>query len=149
MRGLTGMLLCAAALAAVAPRAGAQGVYKCVDARGRITYTSQPCENLGQKSGGEVRDTMNVAPAPPAPPPPAPRQDAPRAPAPTGDAAASAKGEASVGKPPATAPGDAGAGQDAPDPNKRCFTVKTAKGVVTRCNDRPADDDAATPATPQ
>lgn len=102
-----------AAFALVAAPAGAQPVYKCQDAAGKVTYASHACADLGMRSAGEVKKSINVAPAFKAPPRPA----AP-APAPAAQAA----------RPKA---------EKAAEPERRCFTVKTAKGVVTRCNDKP------------
>lgn len=102
-----------AAFALVAAQAGAQQVYKCQDAAGKVTYASHACAELGMRSAGEVKKSINVAPAYKAPPRPA----AP-APAPAAQAA-----------PPKA--------EKAAEPERRCFTVKTAKGVVTRCNDKP------------
>ena len=109
-----------AVIALVAAQAGAQQVYKCQDAAGKVTYASHPCAELGMRSAGEVKDNINVAPAYKAPPRPA----AP-APAPA-EKAAPPKSE----KP-----------EKAAEPERRCFTVKTAKGVVTRCNDKPEETD--------
>jgi len=53
---------CAIALATYAAGAGAQ-VYKCVDARGQVTYQQEPC--AGGTSGGPVQlnDALKVRPA--------------------------------------------------------------------------------------
>jgi hypothetical protein len=53
---------CAIILAAYAAGAGAQ-VYKCVDARGQVTYQQEPC--AGGTSGGPVQlnDALKVRPA--------------------------------------------------------------------------------------
>lgn len=107
----------AAAIVLVAPQAGAQQVYKCRDAAGKVTYASHPCADLGMRSAGEVKDSINVAPAQKVPPRPA----AP-APAPAAQAA-----------PPKA--------EKAAEPERRCFKVKTAKGFATRCNDKPEDAD--------
>lgn len=104
-----------AAVALAAAQAGAQQVYKCQDAAGKVTYASNPCADLGMRSAGEVKESINVAPAQKVPP-------RPEAPAPAAQAA-----------PPKAAP--------AAEPERRCFTVKTAKGVATRCNDKPEDAD--------
>lgn len=98
----------------------AQSLYKCVDARGRISYLGQACDTAGLKDAGEIRDTLNVSPA--YKPPPAP-------PAATSPAAK---------PPPAAAKKDA---EPAKEPERRCFTVSTAKGPVTRCNEVPAEGD--------
>ena len=63
-------------MALVAAQAGAQQVYKCQDAAGKITYASHPCADLGMRSAGDVKESINVAPAQkvsprPATPPPA------------------------------------------------------------------------------
>ena len=93
--------------------------FKCTNAAGKITYSGTKCSELGLKDAGEVQDRLNVNPAyqPPAraiasPPSPAPAANAPN----TGTPAAGAE--------PAT-------------PERRCFTVHTAKGNFTRCNDKP------------
>jgi len=114
------------ALAFVAMQAGAQEVYKCQDAAGKITYASHACEKLGMRSAGDVKQSINVAPAYKAPPrPPAP---------PSGPAAKTAPPvpTAQAAPPPA---------EKAAEPERRCFKVKTAKGVATRCNDKPEDVD--------
>jgi len=93
--------------------------FKCASADGKITYSGTKCSELGLKDAGEVKDRLNVNPAyqPPAraiasPPSPAPAANAPN----TETPAASAEPAA---------------------PERRCFTVHTAKGNVTRCNDKP------------
>ena len=95
--------------------------FKCTDAAGKITYSGKKCSELGLKDAGEVKDRLNVNPAyqpparserprPPSPPPPAPEARTPDAPAPADESAA---------------------------PERRCFTVNTAKGKAIRCNDAP------------
>ena len=93
--------------------------FKCTDAAGKITYSGMKCSELGLKDAGEVQDRLNVNPAyqPPAraiasPPSPAPAANAPSTETPA------------AGAEPAT-------------PERRCFTVATAKGKVTRCNNKP------------
>lgn len=110
-----------AATALVAAQAGAQTVYKCRNAAGKITYASQACADLGLRPVGEVKESINVAPAYKAPPRPA-------EPEPAAAAAAAAR---------ATPPN----AEEAAKPERRCFKVKTAKGYGTRCNDKPEDDD--------
>ena len=89
-------------------QAAAQGMNKCRDARGKITYAGQACEDLGLQPAGDIQDRSSVAPAyrapaaPAARPKPVPAKDASPAPA-------------------------------AEDAERRCF--KTAKGF--RCNDTP------------
>jgi len=92
--------------------------FKCTNAAGKITYSGTKCSELGLKDAGEVKDRLNVNPAykPPAraiqSPPPAPAAKAPNTETPAADA-------------------------EPVKPERRCFTVKTAKGNVTRCNDTP------------
>lgn len=119
-----------AACALLWSASGAAQTYKCADAAGKITYSSSPCGELGMKDAGEVRNQINIAPAQKvAPMQPAP---APAArPAPAAAAKAPAKSE-----PPADMPADTLVDQGRED-GKRCFTVKTAKGTATRCNDKP------------
>lgn len=97
----------------------AQEMFKCRDAAGRITYSGRECKDIGLSSAGEVKGRANVTPAletPAATPRATVRENVPT-------------GQGSL------------AGEDAPaTPERRCFTVKTAKGTVTRCNDTPADD---------
>jgi hypothetical protein len=101
-------------LALLLPGMAAGQVYKCVDAAGKISYTSGQCSALGLKDVGEVGDRINVSPSyrPPAGYRPAP--------------------------PPAEPPRQAQqpAAAEEAKPERRCFT--TAKG--TRCNDKPEDD---------
>jgi hypothetical protein len=101
----------------------ASQTFKCKDAAGKITYSGTKCSDLGLKDAGEVKDQLNVSPAyrpPPGAvesrPPPAPAAKAPS---------------------PETPP----AAEEAANPERRCFVVKTPKGNVTRCNDRPPADD--------
>ena len=92
--------------------------FKCTNAAGKITYSGTKCSELGLKDAGEVKDRLNVNPAykPPAraieSPPPAPAAKAPNTETPAADA-------------------------EPVKPERRCFTVHTAKGNVTRCNDTP------------
>jgi hypothetical protein len=61
----------------------AQTMYKCLDVRQRVTYSSEPCEKLGLKDAGPVVDrttTMPLGPTPgsikpAAPKPPAAKDD--------------------------------------------------------------------------
>jgi hypothetical protein len=111
---MTKLLFICLALAAGAAQAQ---TYKCVDARGKITYTSTPCDDAGQK-GGVVQDRMNTAPSQRVIPH---STDGRREPLPPKDEVAA--------KPPAAKP--------APEPERRCFKTKTG----TRCNDDTGDDD--------
>jgi hypothetical protein len=100
--------------------ASAQGMFKCKDAKGKITYSGKECHLIGQSDAGEVTGRTSMTPAlkfqPGSPPPPA------AAPAPASQSAAKDTEPA--------------------EPEKRCFTVKTAKGTSTRCNDKTGEDDA-------
>ena len=108
LAALLGLLLCAAA--------AAQGMYKCKDATGKITYSGKACHLMGLTDAGEVTGRASVVPA--------------VKPRPPGRAPAAAKSappaEKSVAKVPTP-------------PERRCFTVKTAKGTATRCNDKPEE----------
>jgi hypothetical protein len=91
--------------------------FKCLDASGKITYSSMSCSDLGLKDAGEVKDRVQVTPAlrAPARPPARAAQDE------------------STAKP--------AAAEEAAKPERRCFTVRNAKGAtVTRCNDKPDED---------
>lgn len=100
---------------ALSGTAGAQSLYKCKDAAGKITYAGRECALMGLQSAGEIKDSMSSSPALPLPrtkssggvPPPASQPVAPP------------KAEEKA--------------QD--DPERRCF--KTAKGF--RCNDKPEE----------
>ncbi|HEY8067890.1 MAG TPA: hypothetical protein VIF38_03280 [Burkholderiales bacterium] len=109
-------LCLAASAAAFCAQAAAQGMHKCKDAAGKITYTGSECQLLGLTPAGEVAGRANVTPALkfPAQPAAAPAAEEPPAPA------------------PAQASGDASS-----DPQRRCFSVKSGKGTSTRCNDAP------------
>src|SRR5213076_2089916 len=93
--------------------------FKCTNAAGKITYSGTKCSELGLKDAGEVKDRLNVNPAYR---PPARAIESPPSPAP----AAKTRNT----EPPAAAAEPA-------KPERRCFTVRTAKGSVTRCNDNP------------
>jgi hypothetical protein len=110
---LASILLAAFSLALCA-EAAAQGMFKCKDAAGKITYAGQECDKLGLTDAGEVKGRTSIAPAYKPPP----------------DAGRAAPGRAAQGAPVAA---------EAPKKaeERRCFTVKTAKGTATRCNDDP------------
>ena len=94
--------------------------FKCANAAGKVTYSGTKCSELGLKDAGEVKDRLNVNPAYR---PPAPVIGSPRS------SAAAAAPEA------ANAPA---AAEEPANPERRCFTVHTAKGnIITRCNDKP------------
>jgi hypothetical protein len=97
--------------------------FKCVDALGKITYAGKKCSELGLKDAGEVKDRLNINPAYPSQPSTT-REGRPRTPSAPAQAPAAQATEAQPAAEPAT-------------PERRCFTVKTAKGNVTRCNDTP------------
>lgn len=115
------ILLPALALA-IGTEAGAQ-MYKCKDAAGRITYSSQDCAAIGLISAGEVQEKVNVAPAFKPPPAPKPLPPTQAQPAPTPKPA-----------PMAAEP------ERKKEPQRRCFVVQTPKGPVTRCNEVPEED---------
>ncbi len=121
MSGIAKLILAASALL-LSSELVAQ-TFKCTNAAGRITYSGTNCSELGLKDAGEVKDRVNVNPAykPPAPPatkPPLSSAPAAAAKAPNTEAPAAADAEPA-------------------NPERRCFTVRTAKGNVTRCNDKP------------
>ena len=91
--------------------------FKCTSAAGKITYSSMKCSELGLKDAGEVKDRLNVNPA--YRPPARAIVSPPRAPA--------AKAQNTEIPPAAAEPAD---------PERRCFTIRTAKSNVTRCNDK-------------
>ena len=121
MRGIPSLAL--AALALLLSGELASQTFKCKDPAGKITYSGTKCGDLGLKDAGEVKDQLNVSPAY-RPPPGAVESRPPPAPA--------AK---------AASPETPQAAEEAANPERRCFVVKTPKGNVTRCNDRPPDDD--------
>lgn len=100
--------------------AAAQGMFKCKDAAGKITYSGKECHLIGQADAGEVSGRTNVTPA---------LKFQPSSPRPPSAAPAPASQSAAKDKEPA-------------EPERRCFTVKTAKGTATRCNDKPEEEDA-------
>ena len=97
--------------------------FKCTDASGKITYTSMKCSELGLKDAGAIRDRLNVQPAyrPPA------RENESRRPPPRSAPTAAPASEAPA------------AAAEPANPERRCFTVRTPTGNVTRCNDRPPE----------
>jgi|SRR5215831_7148812 len=115
-----------ASWALLVPCALVAQTYKCTDANGKITYSGKKCSDLGLKAVGEVKDQIQTAPAYRPPPRSESARSAPPAPAPAAQA-------------PAPEPA---AAADSNGPPRRCFSVATAKGNVTRCNDAPPDADA-------
>ena len=120
-----------AACALLVASASVAETFKCKDAYGKITYSGKKCSDLGLKDAGEVKDQIQTAPAyrPPA------RTEGARTPPPASAPAAQAPA-------PEPAPAQASDG-----PARRCFTVNTGKGTVTRCNDAPPDS-GAPPSNP-
>lgn len=116
--GLFAPWLAALLVSLLCTAAAAQGMYKCKDAAGKITYSGKECHLIGLTDAGEVTGRASVAPA---------IKPRPASAAPT--------------KAPAKAPSTASQGvAKAPvPPERRCFTVKTAKGTATRCNDTPEE----------
>ena len=113
--------IAALALVLSAGAAAQSQVYKCVNASGKLTYSSTQCSDLGLKDGGELRNQISVTPAQKfTPPAPAPTPKPPAAAAQAGGAPADGKNAKDAKK----------------EPERRCF--KTAQG--TRCNDKPDDD---------
>jgi hypothetical protein len=96
--------------------------FKCTNAAGKITYSGTKCSELGLKDAGEVKDRLNVNPAYL---PPARAMESRPSPTP-------------AAKAPNTEIEMPAAAEPAP-PERRCFTVHTAKGNVTRCNDEPGE----------
>jgi hypothetical protein len=95
--------------------------FKCTDKAGKISYTNRPCNQLGLKDGGEVRDMIQITPAPPASTYRPPSRQTPVADDPPKPAAAAPEPEKL--------------------PEKRCFTTNVGGKSVTRCNDRPTGKD--------
>ena len=93
--------------------------FKCTNAAGKITYSGTKCSELGLKDAGEVKDRLNVNPAY----------------RPAARAIESAPSRAPAAKAPSTEMPAASA--EPATPERRCFTVHTAKGNVTRCNENP------------
>ncbi len=119
MNGIAKLIFAASALL-LSGELAAQ-TFKCTNAAGKITYSGTNCSELGLKDAGEVKDRLNVNPAY-RPPAPEIRSQRPSTPA--------AASEAPNPDTPAAAAEPA-------NPERRCFTVHTAKGNVTRCNDKP------------
>ena len=127
-------MLAAGAMLAASGHASAQ-MFKCTDKAGKITYSSTKCSDLGLKDAGEVRDRLQVSPAPAVaptvPPPAAPATSAPPSSPPV---------SGPVVQPEAPKPA---AAADPANPEKRCFVVTGAGGKkVTRCNDGTPDTPA-------
>ena len=119
MKEIAKLVVAASALLLSGPIAA--HTFKCTSAAGKITYSGTKCSELGLKDAGEVRDRINVNPAYRPPPAETLRLLLPPAPAAAPEAP-------SAGTP---------AAADPAKPERRCFSVQTAKGTVTRCNDKP------------
>ena len=126
---------------ALGPQAGAEELYKCKNAAGKITYSGQECSQIGLTSAGEVKGKTNITPALKFPAQPIEARGAAgqaSKPAPgVPSTGGSGGGAAAAAAAPAAQP--VAAGEE--DPNRRCFSVKTAKGTTTRCNDVPEKTD--------
>jgi len=105
------------ALALLLCHEAAAQMFKCTDKAGKVTYSSVKCGDLGLKDAGEVKDRIQVTPAPPAP------QQAP--------ASRSRDDDRPVAKPAAAEPAT---------PERRCFTTNVKGKSVTRCNDKPDEE---------
>ena len=117
--------LAIATMLALSGEAAAQ-MFKCTDKAGKVTYSSARCSDLGLKDAGEIKDRLQVTPAPAATPaaPPPPAATRPSPPPVSGP----------VVQPETPAPGAAAE----PQKERRCFVVTGAGGKkVTRCNDKP------------
>ena len=99
--------------------AGAQDMYKCKDAAGKITYSGKECHLLGLIDAGAVTGRATVTPALQFPNRPAPPPEQIYTPS------QASQGVAKT--------------QPVEEPERRCFTVKTAKGTATRCNEPPEE----------
>jgi hypothetical protein len=104
--------------------AAAQTTYKCKDKAGKVTYSGTECHLLGLQAEGEVADRVSTTPALKTPP----RSRSAQPPPPSTSAPTAAKDSAP------------------PPPDRRCFTVQTKTGPVTRCNDKPDADAPPDPA---
>ena len=115
---MTKTVILAIAVLVTCDEAAAQA-FKCVEAGGRILYSGKPCSDLGLKDAGEVKDRLQVTPAPPARPP----------------AKATASSSSPVEQPAKPAAAEAPA-----KPERRCFTTTVKGKSVTRCNDKPDEE---------
>jgi hypothetical protein len=110
------------------PGTAAAQTFKCTDKAGKVTYSSTKCGELGLKDAGEVPDRINVNPAY-QPPAATPRRESDVRGRPQQPPA-----RARIAEPPAA---DTPPVEEPANPERRCFTVHTPKGNVTRCNDKP------------
>ena len=116
---------------ALCAEVAAQEMYKCKNAAGRITYSGSPCKDLGLTSAGEVKGQANVIEAPAGQGSTIQRETT----TPTPKPRPAVKQEAPAESPVPAAEVSSGT------PERRCFTVKTAKGTTTRCNDKPPEEE--------
>jgi hypothetical protein len=118
MNGIAKLILAASAFL-LSGEAAAQ-IFKCINADGKITYSGKNCGELGLKDAGEVKDRLNVNPAyrPPG----------------TGIGLPHPSAPAAAAEAPNT---DAPAAGEPASPERHCFTVRAAKGNVTRCGEKP------------
>ncbi|HXU42516.1 MAG TPA: DUF4124 domain-containing protein [Burkholderiales bacterium] len=107
------------ALALLLCQEAAAQLFKCTDAGGKVTYSSIKCADMGLRDAGEVKDRIQITPAP------APQTS---------------------GSPPRTRPQSVeepakpAAAAEPPAPERRCFTTSVKGKAVTRCNDKPDED---------
>ncbi len=99
-------------------------MFKCTNAAGKVTYSGQKCSGLGLKDAGEVKERIQAAPGDRPAAEAGARRPAP-APAPANAPAKDAE------PPPPAAKAD--------DADRRCFSVKTAKGTSMRYGDKPEE----------
>lgn len=118
MNGIARLILAASAVL-LSDELAAQ-TYKCTDAAGKITYSGKTCKDLGLKDAGEVKDRINVNPAY----------------RPPGTGTGVAHPSAPAAAPVAPNPDVPAAAAEPADSDRRCFTVRGAKGNVTRCNEK-------------
>ena len=110
------------AIAALLLSQGAMAqMFKCTDKGGKTTYSSQPCNELGLKDAGEVRDRIQITPAP--------VQSAPSRPSSSQGVRVEQDKPLEVAAPPAPK-----------EPERRCFTTNVKGKSVTRCNDKPDEE---------
>lgn len=86
------LVVLGAALLALANGAGAESLNKCIDARGKVTYSNLPCQNARETRA------LEVDPAPP-PAPPRPTPATPSKPAPPTAAPIRLETQRTTGKP--------------------------------------------------
>jgi hypothetical protein len=116
------LLLLAVAALAACPVALAQA-NKCVDAKGKVTYTSKSCASIDKDHAGTVEDRLSVSSSPTPPPKPAKAKTKPKAATPATAKAPEKKAASEA-------------------PKRKCFQVKHVSGTSgIRCNDDPGVSD--------